>query len=424
MDCRAALLALCLIAARIAAQDPCCDPWTDLGHALAGAGGAPQLQAIGSLAEDTQFVLDVQGATPSALGWLFTGVNELSTGFKGGVLVPAPIDVVPLVTDSTGSVVLTGLWPAGSPQGSTFYAQFWVHDASAPKRFAASNAMLGLTPPPPPVAQFPADWINGSHCDVDPLIQVQQCGENTWILRQNKCVKIYDNFMFLFFGQDRAILFDTGAGGIPILDTVESIMDGWLAAHGRASIPLVVAHTHAHADHIAGDPEFAGQPGVTLVGTTPADVQAFFGFRDWPNDVVQFELGGRTLDIVATPGHEASHIAIYDHQTALLVTGDLLYPGYLFIPHAVSQGNFVQFQASTQRLVDFMADKPIAWIFGCHVEMKNTPFEAYPHLTEAQPDEHDPQLTRAQLLELNAAVQAMSTPVYEVHADFIIDPSD
>jgi glyoxylase-like metal-dependent hydrolase (beta-lactamase superfamily II) len=424
VSCRAAALVLGLLAGSLAAQDPCCDPWNDLGQSLAGARGAPHLQPMGSLADATQFVLDVQGAAPSAAGLLFAGFSDLSKGFKGGVLVPAPNLLMPVITDSAGSVALTGLWPAGVPQGSTFYAQFWVFDGSAPMLFAASNAELGVTPPPPPVGQFPADWINGSQCDVDPPIQVQQYGENTWILRQNKCTKVYGNFMFLFFGHDRAILFDTGAGGIPIFDTVESILHDWLVEHGKASIPLIVAHTHAHADHVAGDPDFADQPGVTLVGTTPAEVQAFFGFKDWPTDVAHFDLGGRTLDLVATPGHEASHIAIYDHQTALLVTGDMLYPGYIFIPHAVSQGNFAQFQASAQRLVDFVADKPIAWIFGCHIEMKDTPFEAYPHWTAAQPDEHDPQLTRAQLLELNAAVQAMSPPIYEIHADFIIDPSD
>ena len=138
----------------------------------------------------------------------------------------------------------------------------------------------------------------------------------------------------------------------------------------------------------------------------------------------RLDLGGRVLDVLAIPGHQAAHIAIYDHETALLLTGDTLYPGFLFIQGAISQGNFAKYQASTQRLVDFIADKPVAWVFGTHVEMTSTPGVAYPYGTTVQPNERDPQLLRAHLLELNAAVQAMgATPHVEVHDDFIIQPS-
>jgi glyoxylase-like metal-dependent hydrolase (beta-lactamase superfamily II) len=230
--------------------------------------------------------------------------------------------------------------------------------------------------------------------------------------------------MFLLFGEDKALLLDSGAGGVPIYNTVQSIIATWLAAHGKTSIPLVVAHTHSHGDHIAGDAQFNAKPNTTVVGTSTNAVIAFFGFQNWPNDLRQYDLGGRVLDVLGIPGHQASHIAIYDHQTALLFTGDTLYPGFLFISGAVSQGNFTKYKASTQRLVDFIADKPVAWVFGNHVEMKNTPGQSYPYGTNNQPFEHDPQLLREHLLELNAAVQAMgNSPHVEVHDDFIIQPS-
>ena len=53
----------------------------------------------------------------------------------------------------------------------------------------------------------------------------------------------------------------------------------WLAAHGRQAIPLVVAHSHAHGDHIAGDAAFRDRPDTVLVGLKPADVAAFFGIK-------------------------------------------------------------------------------------------------------------------------------------------------
>jgi len=46
---------------------------------------------------------------------------------------------------------------------------------------------------------------------------------------------------------------------------------------------------------------------------------------------VKYDLGGRTLDILYTPGHEDSSICVYDPQTNILNTGDLLYPGRLYV---------------------------------------------------------------------------------------------
>ncbi len=426
--CGAILLAGATVLAgapRAAAQSPCCDPWTDLGQALAGTHGAPSLEATGSLAEGTLVSLSVDGALETAPAWLVVGLSELGAPFKGGTLMPAPSTVLPVATDAAGHFAVTATWPAGLPAGLAIVLQAWVKDAAGVAGFAASNAMRGVTPPPPPAGNFPADWIHGGNCAGDPPIQVQPYGPNTWILRQSKCVNFEGPFVFLLFGQDEALLLDTGAAGNPPMQaTVAGLVSAWATAHGKPSLPLLVAHTHSHGDHIANDGQFTGKPLTTVVGTSTAAVQAFWGFQDWPNDIRQRDLGGRLLDILAIPGHQAAHIAVYDHETALLLTGDTLYPGFLFISGAVSQGNFARYQASIQRLVDFIADKPVAWVFGCHVEMKNTPGQSYPYGTNNQPLEHDPQLLRSHLLELNAAVQAMgSSPHVEVHDDFIVQPS-
>jgi len=419
----ASAVALLLALAPGASAQVCCDPWTDLGQSLPGTHGAPLLAASGSLADLTQVTLDLENARENAPAWLVVGLAPLNAPFKGGVLVPAPDVVLPLATNGSGILGFTASWPAGLPVGTQVRLQYWIQDAAAVEGFAASNAQLGVTPMPPPVGNFPADWIYGA-CATDPNMQVQQYGENTYIIRQSQCSNFEGPFVFLLFGQEKALLLDTGANGAQTYNYVQQVMTTWLAAHGKASIPLVVAHTHSHGDHIAGDSQFAGKPNTTLVGTSTNAVIAFWGFQNWPNDLRQFDLGGRVLDIIGIPGHQASHIAVYDHETALLLTGDTLYPGFLFISGAVSGGNFAKYKASIQRLVDFTADKPVAWIFGCHVEMKSTPFQSYPYGTNFQPLERDPQLTRQHLLELNAAVQAMgNSPHVETHADFVIQPS-
>src|SRR5207253_2356518 len=106
---------------------------------------------------------------------------------------------------------------------------------------------------------------------------------------------------------------------------------------------------HAHSDHISGDPEFTGDPAITVVGHSPEDVAAFFKIKSWPDEIVQFDLGGRILDIIPSPGHERSELTLYDRKTHLLFTGDWLYPGRLYL----TSDNFDAYRRSVDRVVKF-----------------------------------------------------------------------
>ncbi|MBA2540993.1 MAG: MBL fold metallo-hydrolase, partial [Deltaproteobacteria bacterium] len=185
------------------------------------------------------------------------------------------------------------------------------------------------------------------------------------------------------------------------------------------SLPLTVAHSHAHNDHVAGDATFSGQPMTTVIGTSVAAVQAAFGIATWPTDIGSIDLGDRVIDVLGIPGHQTSHIALYDRQTGLLLTGDSLYPGFLFI------SNWNDYRASTARLADFAAAHSIAHVLGAHVEMTSTAGQAYPYGTTFQPAEHVLQLTAAHVAELDTALDAAGpTPPANdiVRDDFIITP--
>jgi glyoxylase-like metal-dependent hydrolase (beta-lactamase superfamily II) len=123
------------------------------------------------------------------------------------------------------------------------------------------------------------------------------------------------------------------------------------------------------------------------------------------------------LDVIPIPGHEASSIAVYDRQTAILFTGDTLYPGRLYVQDAAA------FTRSVQRLVDFTHGKVVAHILGNHIEQTHTPFLDYPVGTVYQPDEHELELGRSQLLELNEALRGMNGNVRRLaYRDFTIWP--
>jgi hydroxyacylglutathione hydrolase len=252
-------------------------------------------------------------------------------------------------------------------------------------------------------------WIHGAPSprhDTDPEIQVHAYDQHTFVLRQSKAVHFEAPFMYLLCGNDRALLLDTGATGdpswFPLRATVDGILDRWLAAHPRSGYELVVAHSHAHGDHIAGDGQFAGRPGTTVVGTDLDSVRSFFGIADWPEQIVQFDLGGRVLDVISSPGHHDTSISVYDPWSGFLLTGDSVYPGRLYVrdPHA--------FAASIDRLVDFARSHAVTHVMGCHIEQRNRPRKDYPIKAGYQPDEPPLQMTVEQLAEVGKAAAAVA----------------
>lgn len=264
---------------------------------------------------------------------------------------------------------------------------------------------------------FPTHWTDGLACATDPKVQVWAYDESTYILRQSLCTSFEGPFVYLLLGQKKALVLDTGTGTVDLAGAVTKIVTEWQTKIAATSIDLVVAHSHGHGDHVGADSQFKTLANTTVVGSSVTAVSQFFGITTWPTQEVTYDLGGRVLDIVPIPGHQAAHIAVYDRRTTVLLTGDTLYPGRLYID------NWAQYQPSVKRLTDFVhAGHPVAWILGGHIE-----------LTAAGPDyvngatkhasEHVLQLEAPILDELNTAVQSMgATPKRDPHPHFIISP--
>jgi glyoxylase-like metal-dependent hydrolase (beta-lactamase superfamily II) len=244
-------------------------------------------------------------------------------------------------------------------------------------------------------------YAGGTRCASTPQLRVQPYNDDFAILRQAACTNYEKPFLYLIFGRDRALLFDTGAGHVDVAARVDSLIRAWLARNQRTSIALVVAHSHAHGDHVAGDSQFVNRLNTVLVGRDTAAVRAFFGIARWPADSGVFDLGGRILDILPIPGHQPASIAVYDRRTGILLTGDTFYPGRLYVRDTAAFAN------SIDRLAAFVARHHVTHMLGAHVENTRTPFRDYPVGTVDQPDEHELDLGRAQLVELDSVVRTM-----------------
>jgi glyoxylase-like metal-dependent hydrolase (beta-lactamase superfamily II) len=161
-------------------------------------------------------------------------------------------------------------------------------------------------------------------------------------------------------------------------------------------------------------------------------VAQFFGLAEqttdtgvvkrWPDTAARFDLGGRLLDVLPLPGHEPSHILVYDAKERLLFTGDTLYPGRLYVD------DWRSFRASTKRLAEFASSHDVRYVLGAHIELRRETnpdgtardyeFEARTH-----PSEHSLVLGPDEPAKLWAKVDAQGgSPRIEASTNFIIYP--
>jgi glyoxylase-like metal-dependent hydrolase (beta-lactamase superfamily II) len=155
---------------------------------------------------------------------------------------------------------------------------------------------------------------------------------------------------YLILGEKRAVLFDTGMG----------ISDIKRVTAELTPLPVSVVNSHTHNDHVGGNWLFADIYGMDtdftrtsakgsrddaqaeiapgeICGDLPAgfDAAAYatkaFHITHWLHDGDKIDLGGRVLQIVATPGHTPDAISLLDEKHGLLFTGDTYYPGPIFL---------------------------------------------------------------------------------------------
>jgi len=266
-------------------------------------------------------------------------------------------------------------------------------------------------------------WIHGAaDCSTssDPPIQVFEFSPTSFILRQNKCLNHEAPFIYVLFGDRKVFVQDTGATPEPDKFPLYSEIQKRVAQRqAGAATPLewLVTHSHSHGDHKAGDAQFRGRPGVTLIEPTTAAVRGYFGFKAWPSGQATIDLGGRKLTVLPIPGHQEESIAVYDEQTGWLLTGDTVYPGRLYV------FDWDEYRTSVHRLVEFTRMHQVSAVLGTHIEMTRTPGQDFPMGNSFQPNEAPLPLAVADLLELDQALQKAGDDSEKiVLARFIVTP--
>lgn len=268
---------------------------------------------------------------------------------------------------------------------------------------------------------FPESWIHGSKSAMDnedPPVQVHRYNDHTFILRENKAINYEGAFMYLFFSNGEALLIDQGSTSSPALfplrEVVDRVIGDWERQFEQQDTRLIVANSHLHGDHYAAWNQFVDRPNTVLVGLTHEEMMAFWGFDTYPNQRVEFELGGREFVVTGTPGHQGSEIAFYDKWTDLLYTGDMFYRGRLYLE------DWDAWAASVKRLRALADDYPVSHLVNNHIEMTSTPGVDYPIGTTWQPNEPPMQMTLGMLDQAVKATEEITGPGIYPFDDFLI----
>ena len=190
---------------------------------------------------------------------------------------------------------------------------------------------------------------------------------------------------YLIVGTKQALLFDTGMGIGNLKGIVARL----------TTRPIVVLNSHTHNDHVGGNWQFpfiygmdtaftrANARGsredaqseigkdmlcVSSANTVPKNFDpAKYATRPWHislfvHDHFKINLGGRTVEIIATPGHTPDSISLIDRANGLLFTGDTFYPGEIWLYRA--ETDFPAYLASIKKLAALAPE--VKLVLGAH----------------------------------------------------------
>ncbi|MGI5852076.1 MAG: MBL fold metallo-hydrolase [Caldicoprobacterales bacterium] len=138
----------------------------------------------------------------------------------------------------------------------------------------------------------------------------------------NSAWRIEDNGVrfFLLAGTEKALLIDSGRNTPNAKEIAESI----------TKLPIALLNTHADPDHISGN------SGFDTFYMHP-DEEDLYRAHDGSgiilpvknNDII--DLGNRPLKIISIPGHTPGSIAILDINSRVLIAGDSVQDGHIFM---------------------------------------------------------------------------------------------
>lgn len=191
--------------------------------------------------------------------------------------------------------------------------------------------------------------------------RVDRLDQKTWIIEEYD--EITSVYMYLLTGKKRAILIDTGMGAIPLYNICRELTD----------LPITVILTHGHVDHIGGTNQFEKvflhEKDWNTYQLHKGDLRKQFTDIDLPpvketvsfmQDGNIFDLGGRTLHVIHTPGHSLGSVCIMDQERKWLFTGDTCCKAHVLL-HMDYSTSLETYAKTIKNLLDRSQEYILTW---------------------------------------------------------------
>jgi hydroxyacylglutathione hydrolase len=179
------------------------------------------------------------------------------------------------------------------------------------------------------------------------------------------------NWNYLIIGQTRALMFDSGTGVRDIRPIIQRF----------TSLPVTCLPSHLHFDHVGNlhlfdDVAIADLPLIRKFeqgGVLQHPGDRFIGEKEgmswkparvshwWPPGH-RIDLGGRSLEIVHTPGHAPEHISLWERETSTFLAADFVYHGALYAQ--IAGADLDVYRDTAERLLQLLPGN--THLFGAH----------------------------------------------------------
>lgn len=150
----------------------------------------------------------------------------------------------------------------------------------------------------------------GRKDDVGNWFTIDSIGEDTFMISEYRHWE--ETHAYLLNGSERSLLIDTGLGIENIYEEVS-----WLSG----GFPLPVEQVRKSVAERCDLPEGFSADAYEIFQGRPARV-----LKD--DEII--DIGGRSVNVLHTPGHSPGHMCFFEKERGWLFAGDLVYKGTLF----------------------------------------------------------------------------------------------
>lgn len=151
-------------------------------------------------------------------------------------------------------------------------------------------------------------------------VEIRQLDEHTW---HGNGTLVYNESIYLIEGEKSAILLDAGTKMPGLRKIVEDIVKK----------PVTLIATHVHGDHTGSAVNEWEEIWINAADevNVPSNMPNYKGKKRYLTDGQVFDLGGRQIEVVFTPGHTPGSVTFIDKAAHYGFSGDAFGSGNLLV---------------------------------------------------------------------------------------------